>query len=70
MDLHFAALTSLDIGIFYFISNRDATSDPNPAAFCRFRKERELLIPFPSRLDLWLWVIFIDDRVMFLPARD
>ena len=37
--------------------NRDATSAPNTAAFCRFRKEREWLIS--SRLDLWLSVIFI-----------
>ena len=49
------------------ISNRDATSDPNAAAFCRFRKERKWLIS--SRLDLWLWVIFIDDWVNFSPAR-
>ena len=53
--------------IFYFISNRDATSDPIAAAFFGFRKERELLIS--SRLDLWLWVIFIDDCVISSPAR-
>ena len=42
--------------IFYLISNRDATSDQNAAAIS-------------SRLYLWLWVIFIDDWVIFSPAR-
>ena len=56
MDLDFGS-SDFFRNIFYLIS----------AAFRRFRKEREWLIS--SRLDLWLWVIFIDDWVIFSPAR-
>ena len=70
MDLHFAAQTSSDFvtHIFYLISNRDATSDPNAAGFCRFPIFRTRVADF-IRLNLWLWVIFIDDWVTYSQRR-